>query len=37
MQISRKHNVAVTVLEGGGLIVELIRQDDALPLNKAVF
>jgi hypothetical protein len=27
--------VTVAILEGGGLIIELIQNDDALPLNKA--
>jgi catechol 2,3-dioxygenase-like lactoylglutathione lyase family enzyme len=35
MQVPKKDKTAVTVLEGGGLIVELIQQDDALPLSKA--
>jgi len=35
MQAPKRDNAAVTVLEGGGLIVELIQHDDALPLTKA--
>jgi len=35
MQDPKRENAAVTVLEGGGLIVELIQHDDALPLSKA--
>jgi hypothetical protein len=35
MQTPKTNGVAVTVLEGGGLIVELIERDDALPLSKA--
>ena len=35
MQLPKKDRVAVTVLEGGGLIVELIQHDDAMPLSKA--
>jgi catechol 2,3-dioxygenase-like lactoylglutathione lyase family enzyme len=31
----RRDEAAVTVLEGGGLIVELIQHDDAAPLSKA--
>jgi hypothetical protein len=34
-QVPKNNNVAVTVLEGGGLIVELIQHDDALPLSEA--
>ncbi|HKE31186.1 MAG TPA: VOC family protein, partial [Candidatus Angelobacter sp.] len=35
MQDPRRDKAAVTVLEGGGLIVELIQHDDAVPLSKA--
>jgi catechol 2,3-dioxygenase-like lactoylglutathione lyase family enzyme len=35
MQAPKKDHAAVTVLEGGGLIVELIQHDDAVPLTKA--
>lgn len=35
MQSPKRDHAAVTVLEGGGLIVELIQHDDALPLGKA--
>jgi len=35
MQVPKTDKAAVTVLEGGGLIVELIQHDDALPLSKA--
>ena len=31
MQVPRQNKTAVTVLEGGGLIVELIQHDDARP------
>jgi hypothetical protein len=34
-QMPKENKVAVTVLEGGGLIVELIQHDDALPLSEA--
>src|SRR6185295_4862343 len=34
MQVPKANKAAVTVLEGGGLIVELIQHDDALPLSK---
>ena len=33
MQIPKKNKSAVSVLEGGGLIVELIQNDDARPLS----
>ena len=33
MQAPKQNNSAVAVLEGGGLIVELIQNDDARPLN----
>ena len=35
MEVPKKDKVAVTVLEGRGLIVELIQHDEALPLSKA--
>jgi catechol 2,3-dioxygenase-like lactoylglutathione lyase family enzyme len=35
MRVPRTDNAAVTVLDGGGLIVELIQHDDALPLSRA--
>ena len=35
MQAPKRDHAAVTVLEGGGLIVELIQQDDAVALGKA--
>jgi len=35
MPISKTNKTAVTVLEGGGLIVELIQHDDAVPLGQA--
>jgi len=35
MEVPKRDNVAVTVLDGGGLIVELIQHDDAVPLSKA--
>jgi catechol 2,3-dioxygenase-like lactoylglutathione lyase family enzyme len=35
MQAPKQDKAAVIVLEGGGLIVELIQHDDALPLSKA--
>lgn len=35
MSMPKKDKVAVTVLEGGGLIVELIQHDDASPLSRA--
>jgi hypothetical protein len=35
MQTPKTNGAAITVLEGGGLIVELIERDDALPLSKA--
>lgn len=35
MQAPKRDHAAVTVLEGGGLIVELIQHDDAVPLGKA--
>jgi catechol 2,3-dioxygenase-like lactoylglutathione lyase family enzyme len=35
MPLSRTDKAAVTVLEGSGLIVELIQHDDAVPLSKA--
>jgi len=35
MQAPKMDKAAVTVLEGGGLIVELIQHDDAAPLSKA--
>lgn len=34
LEVPRADKVAVVVLEGGGLIVELIQHDDALPLNQ---
>ncbi len=34
MEMPKKNKVAVTVLHGGGLIVELLQHDDAMPLNK---
>jgi catechol-2,3-dioxygenase len=34
MRAPKKDKVAVTVLAGGGLIVELIQNDDAVPLRK---
>jgi catechol 2,3-dioxygenase-like lactoylglutathione lyase family enzyme len=33
MQLPRQNKTAVTVLEGGGLIVELIQHEDARPLS----
>jgi len=35
MQEPKRDKAAVTVLEGGGLIVELIQHDDAAPPSKA--
>jgi catechol 2,3-dioxygenase-like lactoylglutathione lyase family enzyme len=35
MRVPKENKVAVTVLEGSGLIVELIQHDEALPLSKA--
>src|SRR5262245_53377191 len=35
MNIPKRDKAAVIALEGGGLIVELIQHDDALPLKKA--
>src|SRR6185295_2496768 len=35
MKAPKRDHAAVTVLEGGGLIVELIQRDDAAPLGKA--
>jgi catechol 2,3-dioxygenase-like lactoylglutathione lyase family enzyme len=35
MQSPKADGAGVTVLEGGGLIVELIDRDDAVPLRKA--
>ena len=35
MEAPKQGKVAVTVLEGRGLIVELIQHDEALPLSKA--
>jgi len=35
MQAPKRDHAAVTVLEGGGLIVELIQHDDAVALGKA--
>jgi len=35
MTVPRRDKVAVTVLEGDGLIVELIQNDDAMPLSRA--
>lgn len=35
MQPPKQDRSAVIVLEGGGLIVELIQHDDAVPLSKA--
>jgi len=35
MQVPKRDQAAVTVLEGGGLIVELIQHDDAVALAKA--
>ncbi len=34
-EVPKRNESAVTVLEGGGLTVELIEHDDALPLSKA--
>jgi catechol 2,3-dioxygenase-like lactoylglutathione lyase family enzyme len=34
MQMPKQDKAAVTVLEGGGLIVELIQHDDAAPAGK---
>ena len=34
MQLPKQDKMAVTVLEGDGLIVELIQNDDSLPLGK---
>jgi hypothetical protein len=36
MRVPKTDKAAVTVLEGGGLIVELIQHDDALPLNNVI-
>ena len=33
MRVPKSDNSAVTVLEGGGLIVELVQHDEALPLT----
>jgi catechol 2,3-dioxygenase-like lactoylglutathione lyase family enzyme len=35
MRPPRANGTSVSILEGGGLIVELIQRDDAMPLNKA--
>ena len=35
MVVPKRDRIAVTVLEGGGLIVELIQHDDAVALRKA--
>jgi catechol 2,3-dioxygenase-like lactoylglutathione lyase family enzyme len=35
MEVPKTAGSAVIVLEGGGLIVELIQNDDALPMSKA--
>ncbi len=35
MVVPKRDKIAVTVLEGGGLIVELIQHDDAVALKKA--
>ncbi|HEU5219749.1 MAG TPA: VOC family protein [Gemmatimonadales bacterium] len=35
MHVPKTDKVAVTVLEGGGLIVELVQQEDAVPLSRA--
>ena len=35
MDVPKQEKAAVIVLEGGGLIVELIQHDDAVPLSKA--
>jgi catechol 2,3-dioxygenase-like lactoylglutathione lyase family enzyme len=35
MRSPKANGASATVLEGGGLIVELIRRDDAMPLSKA--
>jgi catechol 2,3-dioxygenase-like lactoylglutathione lyase family enzyme len=35
MQPPKQDKVSVVVLEGGGLIVELIQKDDAVPLRQA--
>ncbi len=35
MPPSRTDKAAATVLEGGGLIVELVQHDDAVPLSRA--
>ena len=34
MQVPKRDKVAVAVLEGGGLTVELIQKDDAVPLRQ---
>ena len=34
MQLPKRDKVAVVVLEGGGLMVELIQNDDAVPLRQ---
>jgi hypothetical protein len=36
MELPKRDKAAVIVLEGGGLIVELIENDDAVPLTRAV-
>ena len=35
LQVPKTNGVAVAVLEGGGLIVELVQRDDAMPLSQA--
>jgi catechol 2,3-dioxygenase-like lactoylglutathione lyase family enzyme len=36
MEVPKRERSAVIVLEGGGLVVELLQDDDALPLSRAV-
>jgi catechol 2,3-dioxygenase-like lactoylglutathione lyase family enzyme len=36
MRPPKQNRSAVAVLEGGGLIVELIQHDDAIPMNQAL-
>ncbi len=35
MQIPKQNKIEVVILEGGGLVVELIKHDDAVPLSSA--
>jgi catechol 2,3-dioxygenase-like lactoylglutathione lyase family enzyme len=36
MEVPKQDGAAVTVLEGGGLVVELVQLDGAVPLRRAV-